>query len=248
MNGWGWLTGTLLTAGTLLGAQTAAWADGSPAIINLGSGWVQSANDPLFDVRHITPGWDESRTLEIRNDGSRAAELALRVANLAEDENGCNPPEALVDSTCGAAAGELGHRMLLTVYADPEDDGTFEPSPRWAGSLYDLTDRAILASSMPAGSTWGLRIEAGLPVTVTNQTQTDQVRFDMQFLVDGEGPVVEGTKVTRPPRGVLGSVVDRLPFTGTEAGRLVTGAGWLAVAGVLLVQLGRRRRPRTRLN
>jgi hypothetical protein len=77
-----------------------------------------------------------------------------------------------------------------------------------------------------------------------NETQTDQVSFDLQVTLDGANAVaVQGTKVTRQPgSGPLHRVLAQLPLTGTPAERLAAAALSLLILGTALVLAGTRRR------
>jgi hypothetical protein len=235
-----------LAAAAAFSVPVAAHAADNRISVNTGSGWTHDAGEPLLDVTHIFPGWSQSRELQVRNDGTSAATLSMIVTNIDDAENGCNHPESFVDTTCGSDGGEPSGQLQLTVYVDPEDDGTFETEPVWSGTPADLSTAALLADEMDTDEALGLRVDASLPYESGNETQTDQVAFDLQLSLEGDTVVVEGARHTREPeRGVVGTVVDHLPFTGSPTGRLAAGAGWLVGAGVLLTMLARRRRLRT---
>jgi hypothetical protein len=233
-------------------------ADTSDISINTGSGWVHDSTTPLFDVSRLAPGLGQTATLLVRNDTTSAGALALSATDITEYENGCMHSEAVVDTTCGPLEGELGHELLFSVYLDPENDGTFEPTPRWSGTLYDLATPPSLVTGLPGGRVAGLRVDMTLPSSSGNETQTDNVDFAFRLTLAGAGlPAstgtsagsvdVKGIKVTRDPQtGVLHDITSQLPFTGTPADRLVAAALWMLVAGAALTLLGatrRRRRP-----
>jgi hypothetical protein len=207
---------------------------------------VEPAGSPMFDVTNIYPGWTQSGELRIGNNTDAGATITLEATDIVDLENGCNHPESFADQTCGVEGGELAEQLLMTLYVDDDGDQQVEAAPTWSGPLRELADDPVpVATHLAAGATTVVRVDASLPSTSGNETQTDQVAFDLRVSLEGVTVVVEGAKHTRTPdRGVLGSVVDHLPFTGTPAGRLVTGAGWLAGAGLLLLLLARRRRPR----
>ena len=120
--------------------------------------------------------------------------LALSATDIVEDENGCNGPEAVVDSTCGADQGELGHELELSVYLDPENDGIFEATPRWSGTLHDLASPATLLNGLGGGGVVGLKIVIALPGPSGNETQTDDVDFSFRLTLAGVGePSTTGT-------------------------------------------------------
>ena len=252
-------------------ASTAAFADGPALLINTGSGWVQTSAAPLFSVGQIVPGWAQTSTFEIRSTASSAGALYLAANDITEYENGCTPPEALVDTTCGPTQGELGHDLRFSVFLDPQNDGTFQAVPAWNGSLYDITTPILLSGDMPAGGTWGVRVDASLPITTGNETQSDRVDFDFALTLSGEGAgssnggsagsspstgpetqaptgpgsvEVKGIKVTKPQHGLLPAMTGELPFTGASADGLLTTALWLAAAGSVICVVTRARRRR----
>jgi hypothetical protein len=173
----------------------------------------------------------------VRNDAADSAELALKTMAIKDDDNGCNHPEAQVDDTCGEHGGDLGHQLRLRVYVDPTHTATFGGSPSWVGTVYDLADAASLAE-MPAHGEWDLKLEAELPRASGNETQTDQLGFDLMVnlasSVGDDSTEVKGVKQVRG--GSAG-----LPFTGSRiAGMLEIGAG-LVLLGVLALTSIRRK-------
>ena len=239
---------TGLAALGLLVTPGAAHAEVSHLSINLGHGWQQDSTDPIFQLDSIAPGWSASRTMLVRNDSGEPAKLAFTADDIVDAENGCNAPESLVDTTCGPDQGELGHAVQFSLTVDPENDGTFEAAPRWAGTLYDITSPRVIDADVPAHGTVGVRIHGILPFATTgNEVQTDRLGFGLRITLEQAGSVsaveVKGTKTSRPPSGeVLGS----LPFTGSRIDRMVASSLWLIIVGVALTLLGRARVARRR--
>ena len=65
----------------------------------------------------------------ITNTGSVPGNLTFKLNDLVNYENGCNEPEAKVDTTCddpGAGQGELGGAISVTVDLDTDGDGTYD--------------------------------------------------------------------------------------------------------------------------
>src|SRR5581483_1840893 len=235
-----------LSALTVVAIPATAHADTNRIAINTGHGWTHDANAPVLDTSRIAPGWSAAYPMQVRNDTGAAATLSISSANLVDLENGCNHAEAAVDSTCGPDEGELGHELSFSVFVDPQDNGDFESQPRWTGTLYDITSPAVLATGMPSGAVWGLRITAELPMSSGNETQTDSVDFDLRLGMQSDGVTdtvdVLGTKVTRHPgQGLLGMTTG-LPFTGSGIQELTAVALWLLVAGGMALFLARVRR------
>jgi len=252
-----------------------ASADASPISVNLGSGWVDFSSAPLFSFDKIMPGDIRNAAIQIRNNSATATDLTLSTTDIVEFENGCTAAEADVDSTCGATEGEIGRHLSFAIFADPEDDGVFEPAPRWTGTLYDLSTPADLLDGIAGNGVVGLRIQMILPLTTGNDTQSDQADFSFRLTLTGAGSPdspggstsgsgpsagsgpdstpqgpgsveVKGVKVTRHQHSnVLHDITSQLPFTGTPTERLVAGALWLLVAGTALSLLAATRRRRT---
>ena len=262
------------TAATLsVGPATAAHADAWTISVNTGGGWVHDSTTPLFTVDKLAPGFGRTATLEVRNDSPDAAALSLSATDIVEYENGCMHSEAFVDASCGPLQGELGHELQFGVYLDPENDGTYEATPTWTGTLYDLASPAELLASLPGGGIAGMRVDMTLPSSSGNETQTDDVDFAFRLTLAGagnpdspgsdtgsgssagsgpdttpQGPgsvEVKGIKVTRHGHGgVLHDITSQLPFTGSPTQRLVAGSLWLLIAGTALCLLAATRRRR----
>lgn len=220
----------LAAAGTSIVAVTfpaMALADTPGLSINTGSGWTQTSTSPLFNISQILPGWTDSRTFLLRNDSSTSGPLYVNAADIVEDENGCVPSEALVDTTCAPADGELGHALRFSIYVDPENDGTFESTPRWMGSVYDILSPTLLVSDLPAGKTWGIRIDGSLPLSTSNVTQSDEMGFDFALTTTGIGtPGTPGTP------GTTGQTSGSVPTTGPGSVSAPQGPGSVVVEGI----------------
>src|SRR4051794_2972490 len=135
---------TAAAAGLVVLPATNASAATEFISINTGSGWTHDSVTPLFTVDKLAPGDSRTASLQVRNDSSDSAALSLSSADLVEFENGCMHSEAVIDTTCGATQGELGHQLVFGVYLDPENDGSYEATPAWTGTLYDLASPATL--------------------------------------------------------------------------------------------------------
>ena len=241
----------LALAGAAVLAIPAVSAAATPAIggqvsVNTGSGWTHDPSNALFDFTRIAPGWTATATMAVRNDSDSSAALTWRTTNVVEDENGCNHPESFVDTTCGTDnAGELGKEIVLTVFADPDNNGTFETTPTWSGTIEALTQGGTLASSLGAGDAASYKITATLPSSAGNETQTDRVGFDLAVGLDGAaGVAVEGTKITRHGSSTLRGIADHLPFTGPMAMRFAAAGVSTLLAGLALLLLAKQRQRR----
>jgi len=225
---------------------TPSAANGGQISVNTGSGWTHEPTTPLFDFSRIAPGWSGTASLDVRNDSDTTAAITLRASHVVEDENGCNHPESVVDTTCtGDNAGELGKEIVLSVFPGPGNDGTFAATSTWTGTIEDLANGATLASDLGPADVASYKVTAELPRSSGNETQTDQVGFDMVVGLDGAaGVAVEGTKITRHGTSTLRGIADHLPFTGPLAMRLAAAGLSLLFAGLALILLATQRRRR----
>lgn len=248
----------------IVASPLSAHATADPISINLGSGWVHDSAAPLLSNARISPGWSTDKTLEVRNNTDASATIGISSADIVDLENGCMHSEAPIDSTCGTGPdqGELGHEMIFSVYVDPTDSGAYPSTPTWTGTLYDIQAQpAVLSSSMPANSTWGLKIAAALPHSSGNETQTDSVGYTLRLDADGAGSAHFTTTVlgetftkTGDPNGgsglhvssVLAETFSRstLPFTGLDIGTILPIGVGILVVGDLLLLIGSLRRRR----
>jgi hypothetical protein len=215
--------------------------------VNTGSGWTHDPTTPLFDFTHIVPGWTGTATLGVRNDSTGTTSLSLKATNVVDNENGCNHPESAVDTTCtGDDTGELSREVTFALF-DDHGSGTYDATPSWTGSIRDLEQPGALGT-IAAGATRRVRIVADLPRAAGNDTQSDTVSFDLLVRLDGTATVaVEGTKTVKSSGpGIVQSAIDKLPFTGTPAERLVALALSLLLAGAALTMGARHwRRPQS---
>jgi hypothetical protein len=211
----------MLTAALDLAIASTASADGGQISVKTGSGWVHDSATPLFNVGRIAPGFSQTSTFEVRNDASDAGDLSLSASDIVEYENGCMHSEAVVDATCGSLQGELGHELVFSVYADPENDGIFEPTPRWTGSLYDLGTPIDLLDGLTGGGIAGLKIVMTLPFASGNETQTDDVDFSFRLILTEAGGADTST----------GSAASG-PSTGPGAGPIPQAPGSVEVKGI----------------
>lgn len=215
---------------------SAANADSGQISVNLGSGWSHDSATPMFDLSRIAPGWSQSANVAVRNDSNERSVLTLSSSNIVDNENGCTHPERVVDNTCsGPDAGELGHAMVFSVYQQGQIS-----QPLWSGTLYDLTKGATLDKGMPAGQIDNYRVQAELPMSSGNETQSDSVQFSLRLTLSGSTASatteVKGVRISRSSgRGPVAAVLNELPFTGSEASRLIAGSLWMITGGALLL-------------
>lgn len=160
-------------AGALLwtGATPAGAADGDLVVTVDGGG-------PLFDADEVYPGYETVSNFRVRIAAGEAGTIGLRIINVVSDDNGCNRPEARVDTTCAPGEGELGDQMMLAVerYVAP---GVFEPLSG-PTTLTTLSAGIVLEENLAAGVEQRYRVTMSLPATSGNETQTDTVRFQAE--------------------------------------------------------------------
>jgi hypothetical protein len=233
--------GAVLTSLALVAIATAspASADSGRVLVDLhdGYGWVHDSTTPLLSFSRLAPGSVRSASFAVRNASADSAELSLASLAVSDDDNGCNHPESLVDSTCGSGEGDLGHELQLRVYVDRTHSSTFAATPTWTGSVYDLNAARTLDATMPSDGQVDIKVEAELPLSSGNETQTDQLGFDLKVMLasaTGEDSTeVKGVKRVRGGGG--------LPFTGSSVlAALEVGVG-LVLLGVLVLTSIRRR-------
>ncbi|OGJ15751.1 MAG: hypothetical protein A2632_02235 [Candidatus Pacebacteria bacterium RIFCSPHIGHO2_01_FULL_46_16] len=129
------------------------------------------------------------KTWKITNVGSLPGELSMSLANLVNNENGCNEPEALVDVTCenpGLGQGELGAVITATVLLD---DGV-HPDPIIVSNLATSAQEEFALQwvtnagkiNLPAGDSLEVQLSWSSEVTsFANEIQSDSVMFDIVF-------------------------------------------------------------------
>lgn len=235
---------TLAVVGT--GPAMAATGGGAGQVqINTGSGWSTDITSPLFQLGGAVPGWQQSRSFEVRNDTAAPTEIGLQSDNVVERENGCMHGEAAVDSTCGADQGELGHTLRFSVYLGSAT------APAWSGSLYDLVTPIVLIQSLPPDSAETVRMTATVPWSTGDEIETDSVAFDLGIISQQSGPQVLGESVHRGGAGtatVSGAgfpSTSHLALTGLDLLLDVVAAfACIGAGGVLLVLARSRRRLR----
>ncbi len=227
--------GALLSTSALLAIATpsVAHAGTNDIEINAGGGWVHDSATPLFAVTKFAPGFSQTRTLLVRNATTALGNLALSADSIVENENGCMHSEAVVDMTCGALQGELGHELQFSVFADPENDGTFEAAPRWTGTLYDLATPTSLLTGLPGGGIAGLKIVMTLPFASGNETQTDDVDFSFRLTLAGAGDLgTPGQQGTPGAPGNPGQTSGPGPSAGSGPVTTPQGPGSVEVKGI----------------
>ena len=125
-----------IIAGVVLGATGAYFTDTETSPTNV---FVAGTLDLTTDgpnttlsiqVTNIKPGDFGSGVIRLKNAGTITGDIIAATINKTEDkENGCNPPEALADTTCGnpgIGEGELDDYLKLTVWMDTNGNGILD--------------------------------------------------------------------------------------------------------------------------
>ena len=217
-----------------------AYADANDLSVNRGAGWTRDSTTPLFDaIRPIAPGYSESKTLLVRNDAADPGDLSLFASDIVEYENGCMHSEAVVDSTCGPTQGELGKELIFSVFLDPENDGSYQTTSTWTGTLYGLTRPISLLANLPGGGIAGLKIVMSLPFSSGNETQTDNVDFSFRLTLAGAGDLgTPGQQGTPGGPGDTGQTSGSGPSAGSGPEITPQGPGSVEVKGIKVTKHG----------
>ncbi|NCN06645.1 MAG: hypothetical protein GW946_02265 [Candidatus Pacebacteria bacterium] len=129
------------------------------------------------------------KTWTIVNNGTVPGNLTLSMNDLVNNDNGCNEPEAIVDTTCdnpGPGQGELGAATTTTIFLD-----TGAGDVQVVSSNLATASQALYASqwvtnagtvTIPAGGSVDVTMNwATDPNTYGNEIQSDGLTFQLQF-------------------------------------------------------------------
>lgn len=197
--------------------------------------WTDDVTAPILPETELAPGETMSSVVGLRNETDGAVVVSLQVRDIEED-------------------GQLGDHLRFTITRDPERDGTFEPTPVFAGPIGTLADGIALADGeLPTRSAWDYRVEASLAEEAGNDVAGDEVSFSFVWkstAVDGSStelltpaastPDSGGTKSTgtdvmghkEPEGGATLPVLGALPITGADLALLVGGGFGLLALGI----------------
>jgi predicted ribosomally synthesized peptide with SipW-like signal peptide len=166
-------TGNKFTAGTLDLKIDNDPSSGAPV-------WVDSPTNKIQDiaaaVNNLKPGDSFSSNVGIFNAGTIAGTPSFKLTVTANDENGVNGPESLVDSTTGASQGELSAYVNLKL--------SYGGSVIFSGTLDQYT---AMVTPFVAPTTLAPLTEGSWDYTVSidssvgNIIQSDSCTFDIVF-------------------------------------------------------------------
>lgn len=130
----------------------------------------------------------------IVNTGSVPGTLKMQLNDIVNIENGCNEPEAIVDTTCatpGNGEGELGGVITAAVQLDKDGVGTGQSYAAVVNSTLATANQPAYASqwdtnagvvTIPAGGQVKVRMDwSNNPATYGNEIQSDSLTFGVQF-------------------------------------------------------------------
>ncbi len=129
------------------------------------------------------------KTWTINNSGSLPGVLTFAMADLNNDDNGCNEPEALVDTTCGPGEGELGDAISTTVTLDTGSGASEVIATNLAtanvGEYATQWDTNAGEVVIPAGGSVTVAMNwATDPTAYGNEIQSDSLDFDVAFTLE----------------------------------------------------------------
>lgn len=158
---------------------------------------VGGANGTAFDSINISNvGADGTvsgtKTWVITNSGSIPGNLTFQVNNIKNYENGCNEPEAIVDTTCDPALaddgtiGEFGNELAVTVSLDTGAGFNSVISSTMANanqSAYATQWNSNAGTvTIPAGGSVSVKMDwANDPTSYGNEIQSDSLEYGLQF-------------------------------------------------------------------
>lgn len=227
--------GLCLVAALLLPSAVAARSGLVQVAVN-GEAFTSTPTQPLLDVNGLVPGRSSTGRFGVRSGLASAGSLRLRLIEPHDDDNGCAPPEALVDKSCGTGGGELASALVVGV--DVAATPTAAATRVWTGTAAQLERGVDTLVGVPAGGQRWVTVTATLPGSVGNAVQSDTLSFRTRIeLATTAG--VAGVTTNRP--GTHSSGTAGLAVTGSSRVALVVAAA-LLVAGLAALLAGSRRR------
>lgn len=125
-----------------------------------------------------------SKTWTINNTGSVPGELSFKLLSINNYDNGCNEPEALVDTTCGTPGdgqGELGNAVSTTVKVGTTQVVTSTLATTNQSAYATQWDAAQTVVIPAFGSTTVTMDWSTDPTAYGNEIQSDSLDFGVQF-------------------------------------------------------------------
>jgi predicted ribosomally synthesized peptide with SipW-like signal peptide len=127
-----------IVAGVVLGTTGAYFSDTEISPTNIfAAGTLELSTDNEYttmpiEVANVKPGDSDVGVIRLKNIGTITGKIETAIINKIQDnENGCNAPEALDDTTCadpGADEGELDDYLDIILWIDLNDDDILSTS------------------------------------------------------------------------------------------------------------------------
>lgn len=239
----------LVTAAAILclligafGANAAADDNGKVQLSVGGRGFTANPVGPLLDTSGLAPGTSAAATLGVRSRFAVATELSVRLTHVHDDDNGCNPAEAAVDSTCGAGQGDLGHAAVATLEVATAERGSYRPV--WRGAAERLVGGVAAGLTVPGHADRWLRLTVAVPPQVGNVIESDTFTFGLRVVLAGNGASGGSGVGGVDTGGHSGNGTGGLAATGFSTVLFVSGGALLLLAGAMLLGAGRSDRRR----
>lgn len=127
-----------------------------------------------------------SKTWTVNNKGTLPGRLYFRVQGVVNNENECNEPEGLIDTSCGSDAvgaglGELGEKITFKVYAGDTLVSTTNLTDADAVTIRNAWN-ALPAVTIAAGGSQTVKIEYSMGENdYGNEVQSDSTVFNTRF-------------------------------------------------------------------
>lgn len=187
--------GVAVTAALFSDTETSASNTFTAGTLNMTVGGADGTAFESFTLNNLGVDGQVTggKTWTIVNPGTVPGNLTLRMNNLVNNENGCNEPEAIIDTTCGTPGvneGELGANMNTTILLDTNTaDATLGTAV--VTSTLATANQGNYASqwvtnaqtvTIPAGGQVSVTMNwATDPTNYTNVIQSDSLQFGLQF-------------------------------------------------------------------
>jgi len=147
------------------------------------------AGELYFNLLDVKPGDNGEDTISLHVDNNDAW-MCAQVANLINQDNGCESPENKLDTTCdnpGVGQGELQDNLFFSVFKDYNCDNikngddyyVVQDQPAQAG-FWPIADSQH-GPAIPGGATICYGVKWNVPLAATNVIQTDSLFGDVIF-------------------------------------------------------------------
>ena len=195
---------------------------------------------PILVGDNVVPGWSGSAWLDVDNAGAAPGRLRFSVQEVVNQDFGCAEPEKVCQG------GELGQNVLLVLR---EGESTV-----WCGpATVEATADAgwVDLGTLDAGASRRFQLTAEIPGSVGNEIMSDQVTFNVVFLLEAieptpgpnnpstDGGATPSTEVLAPPAPTPSYTSEVLaPLLPNSGGIPLASLGLLAALGLLFTAVG----------